>query len=82
VTDQPTPPRQYPVGAIINGHVWTGTEWVPAVVVPTSLPEPRPPSWHARFDSLPLAGRIGIVAVIIAVGLPIAFYVTSALDRL
>ena len=80
--DQPPPPRQYPVGAIVNGHVWTGTEWVPAVVVPTSVPEARPLSWHARFDALPLAGRIGIVAAIIAVGVPLTFYVTGAVERL
>ncbi len=26
--EQPAPPPTYAVGQVVNGHVWTGTEWV------------------------------------------------------
>lgn len=70
--EQPPPPREYPVGAIVNGHVWTGTEWVPALNVPAPPPNPvtpRRPPLSERYHALPARQRfaIGIGAIVVAV---------------
>ena len=61
---EPTPPPQYPVGSIVNGHVWTGAEWVPVQVMPTT-PPPRPmpakPPLSTRFQALDLWKRLLIM---------------------
>lgn len=87
MSEQPPPPREYPVGAIVNGHVWTGSEWVPAVVVPQPVVEqpvagPRRPPLSERFDSLPITAKLGIGAAVLAVGIPIMFYASSLLERI
>lgn len=86
MSEQPQPPKAYPVGAIVNGHVWTGSEWVPAVVVPQPVAaqpvQPRRPPLSQRFDALPVAARIGILAAVLVVGLPIMLYVYSLAERI
>lgn len=70
MTDQEPPPRSYPVGAIVNGHVWTGTEWVPALNMPDPPAETKnaravneaTPTLSDRFQSLHVAARIAILA--------------------
>lgn len=38
----PSEPPQYAVGSVVNGHVWTGTEWLPlAQQTPPAQARPR-----------------------------------------
>ena len=56
----PQPP-QYAAGSIVNGHVWTGSEWVPVQVVPQSQPAQKSP-WRivAGVVALLCGGLAGI----------------------
>lgn len=38
--EEPVPTPNYPIGTVINGHVWTGSVWAP-VVVPAAGPRQR-----------------------------------------
>lgn len=66
MTNQPQPPGQYPVGAIVNGYVWTGTEWVPVQLVP-SPPQPAAPvqfkkPLSEKFQELPAVVKVSTFA--------------------
>ena len=76
MSDQ-TPPPQYPVGSIVNGHVWTGTEWVPAQVVPPpAMARPRKPPLSEQFQQLPGSVRAIIIVGAFVVGLPILWLIS------
>ena len=83
MTQEP-PPREYPVGAIVIGHVWTGTEWAPAFVVPNG-PQPllKPTSasliagfdrLNARFNRMPALMRISVIVVGFAIAVVVSLY--------
>ena len=80
-----TPPQQYPVGSIVNGHVWTGAEWVPVQVMPTP-PPPRPvpakPPLSERFDALELWQRLLILGAVGAVVLFVLYQVNDLYQTL
>jgi len=71
MSNQPQPPNQYPVGSIVNGHVWTGTDWVPVQVVPPP-PQPAAPvqfkqPLSAKFQEQPAAVKVGVIAASLVV---------------
>ena len=55
---EPTSP-QYAVGSIVNGHVWTGAEWVPTQVVTQAQPVQKSP-WRT------VAGVVALVCAALA----------------
>lgn len=74
-------PVSYPVGAIVNGHVWTGTAWVPAQVVPAQ-PPPRSVPLSEKFQRLGAVERWAIIIgglVVAALG---SLIVTAVMERL
>ena len=65
---QEQPLSQYPVGSIVNGHVWTGSAWVPVQVVPDSSPAYVKQTFSEQFQGLPAVVRVVIVAGLIGFG--------------
>ena len=64
----------YQPGQIVNGHVWTGTEWLPV-----QIPEPPPPyvtqTLSEQLNSLPKAARVAILLVLLSFGAAIFYFI-------
>jgi hypothetical protein len=62
MTEQVQPPAFQP-GQIVNGHVWTGTEWLP-IAQPTAIPKVKS-TWVilAGVVCLVVAGLAGVQAL-------------------
>ena len=67
------PPESYPVGSIVNGHVWTGTEWVPVREMPSQPYVTQ--TFSQQFQGLPAPARIVIAVVLLGLA---AYIVTFA----
>ena len=63
-------PYPYPVGSIVNGHVWTGTAWVPTQAVPAK--PPRAPL-STQFQQLSAIERWAIIVGGLVVGALVVF---------
>ena len=52
----------------MNGHVWTGTEWVPAQPMPAQQPAYVKEPMSVQFQRLPTAARIIIAGGLLLFG--------------
>lgn len=66
---------QYQPGQIVNGHVWTGTHWLP---LQPDAPKPAgsKPPLSQRFDELPRTRKLLLMAAI-GIGGTMAVLLTS-----
>lgn len=70
MTEQPQQPT-YAVGQVVNGHVWTGTEWL--AVVPAAKPAGSSSTWKL------VAGIVAFVVAAVA-GIQGMYWLGAFLD--